>query len=165
MPDELTVLLTTPCEWCSTGLYQRRMAVVAVTLDSLAGATARLCMTCADAIGGDAWRTPVVPVADALPLIEPHDAAIYLATQTWTPARSVPEYPHEYVLLTRSTDPVMHLRTARWIRENGERRQWSPAAGPAAGRRVWCHYWRSGGYEHWTQPSEADPILNRKPAP
>ena len=160
MIEELS-LLVTPCEWCSTGLYQRRMAVVAVRVERAGGATARLCMQCADDIAGDAWRTPIVPVAESLPLIEEAEAAAYLARQKWTVARTAPEYPHEYLLLSRSTDPLLHLRTGRLIRETGERRQWTPTTGPAAGRRVWCHYWRSGAYEHWTQPSAADPIINR----
>jgi hypothetical protein len=158
----LAVLVSAPCEWCSTGLYQRKTAEV-LTATTVGGATARLCGACADAIGTGP-RTPLVPVADTLPLLEPAEAAAYLRRQKWARARTVPEYPHEYLLLNRSTDPLTHLRVVRWIRQTGERRQWAPSDGPAAGKRVWCHYWTAGKYEHWTQPSRTDPILNRKAA-
>ena len=160
---ELAVLAPTACEWCSTGFYQRKMARWQ-TRTKVGGATARLCDDCAEAIG-DGPRARLVPVAEtALPLPTEEAVAAYLAAETWTTARTVPEYPHAYLLLARSSDPLMHLRVVRFIRERGERRQWAPKDGPAAGRRVWCHYWTSGEWEHWTQPSAADPILNRKPA-
>jgi hypothetical protein len=161
-PD-LHVLAPTPCEWCSTGLYQRKMARFQVAT-TVGGATARLCADCAELIG-DGPHALIVPVADSYRQLYDAEAALYLAEQTWTAARTVPEYPHEYLLLTRSTAPLTHLRAVRFIRARGDRRQWAPASGPAAGRKVWCHYWTSGEYLHWTQPSEADPILNRKPAP
>lgn len=164
MPDDVIhVLSTGPCELCSTGLYQRKMAVVQ-TATKVGAATARLCMDCADLIG-TGWRTPLIPVADDLPLLDDADATRYLEAQRWTTARTAPEYPHAYVLLSRSADPLTHLRTVRLIRLEGERRQWTPATGPAAGRKVWCHYWRSGPFEYWTQPSLADPILNRAERP
>ena len=158
----LHVLAPTPCDWCSTGLYQRKMArwMAATTVGA---ATARLCDDCADLIG-DGPRMRLVPVADAYRQLYDAEVGLYLAEQTaWTKARTAPEYPHEYLLVTRSTAPLTHLRTVRFIRANGERRQWAPSSGPAAGRKVWCHYWTSGEYQHWTQPSEADAILNRKP--
>jgi len=164
IPD-LHVLTPTPCEWCSTGFYQRKMAVF-YTETRVGGAVAKLCEACDAAIGRPGTlRARLVPVADAArPLPDEATVAGYLAAETWTNARTVPEYPHAYLLLARSTDPLMHLRVVRFIRERGERRQWAPKDGPAAGRKVWCHYWTSGEWEHWTQPSAADPILNRKPA-
>jgi hypothetical protein len=155
-------MIPTYCELCSSGLYRRKYAAIE-TATTVGTATARLCGQCADLIGTGPRRR-IVPVADTLPLIAEADAAAYLAAQNWTPARTVPEYPHEYVLLARSADPLMHLRVVRFIRDTGDRRQWTPGDGPAAGRKVWCHYWKSGDHEHWTQPSEADPILNRKPS-
>ena len=161
MTEPVAVLVPAPCEWCSTGLYRRKTAEV-LTATTVGGATARLCGACADAIGAGP-RTPIVLVADTLPLLAAAGAASYLAGQEWARARTVPEYPHEYLLLSRSADPLTHLRVVRLIRELGERRKWSPASGPAAGRSVWCCYWRAGKYEHWTQPGRTDPILNRKP--
>jgi hypothetical protein len=155
-------LIPSHCELCSSGLYRRKYATVE-TRTTVGAATARLCGPCADLIG-DGPRRPIVLVADTLPLLADADAAAYLAAQAWTPAKTVPEYPHEYVLLPRSADLLTHLRVVRFIRHHGDRRQWMPGDGPAAGRKVWCHYWRSGEHEHWTQPSLADPILNRKPA-
>ena len=86
------------------------------------------------------------------------EAADWLASQAWTFARSVPGQPHEYLLLRRSADPLMHLRVVRFIRERGERRPW---AVPGGRGRVWCSYWPAGDLEYWTQPRDADPILNR----
>lgn len=99
-----------------------------------------------------------MPVADTLPLPTEGAVAGYLAAEFWTLARTVPEYPHEYLLLTRSNDPLMHLQVVGFIRERGERRQWPPKDGPAAGKRVWCHYWTAGGYLHWTQPALTDHV-------
>lgn len=155
----LAILTPTPCEWCSTGLYQRKLAEI-LTATTVLGATARLCAACADLIGHGP-RVALIPAAELLEQIDTVTAAGYLGGQPWTPARSVPEYPHEYLLLSRSTDPGTHLRVVRLIRGEGERRKWSPPSGPAAGRSVWCHYWRVGTHEYWTQPSLADPIINR----
>jgi hypothetical protein len=159
-PERVVVLLTGWCEWCSTGLYKRRSAELEVFAEF--GAYVRLCRICAEKIPGP--RLPLVPIAATLPMLEPAEVAAYLAAQTWTPAKSVPEYPHSYVLLSRSADPLTHLRVHRFIRAKGERRQWKPATGPAAGSHVWCHYWTAGDYEYWSQPAISDPILNRKPA-
>jgi hypothetical protein len=158
--DEVTGLSPTPCEWCSTGLFQRKMAVV-LTATTVGTATARLCMDCADAIG-EGWRTPIRPVADTLDLLDADAAEAYLTAAEWRNARTVPDHPHAYVLLSRSADPLAHLRVVRFIRETGERRQWSPGDG---GPRVWCHYHRADPWLYWTQPSQADPILNRRAAP
>lgn len=158
-PERLVVLLPMPCEWCSTGLYRRRFAEVEV--ETPFGARARLCRICAEKVGGPSW--PLVPVADTLPALDYAAAAEYLRFAYWTTAKTTPEYPHQYALLTDSQDPLMHLRVVRFIRSNGERRKWAPKSGPAAGRSAWCHYWTVGRYEYWTMPNRADPIVNRKP--
>jgi hypothetical protein len=162
MPVPIPTLIPTPCEWCSTGLFQRRMATWQIELASVGRATARLCDKCADAHDGP--RTPLLPIADILDVPGMADVNRYLAAAQWTDARTVPEYPHAYLLLSRSADPVMHLRAGRWIRQFGARRPWAPGDGPAAGKRVWCSYHDAGEFTYWTQPSPADPILNRRAA-
>lgn len=157
-PDAVVVLLPSPCEWCSTGLYRRRNAEIQATVF---GATARLCATCAKGLG--VTGPPLAYLADTLPMLAVGELALYLQDAAWTTAKTVPEYPHQYLLLSKSPDPLTHLRAVRYIRANGERREWSPTSGPAAGRMVWCHYWASPTHLHWTQPSRHDPILNRKP--
>ena len=73
----------------------------------------------------------------------------YLAAQTWVYARTMPKWPHEYILLKRSTDPWMHLRAVAVIRANGERRRFHA-------------YWQpDDGFEYWTMRS-CDTILNRR---
>jgi hypothetical protein len=153
----IVVMVPRPCEWCSTGLYQRRRAEVQTP--TRAG-LARLCLTCAAAIGAGP-AAPLVPIADELPLIGEDDAAFYVGGHTWTEAKTA-DYPHAYLLLTSSRDPVMHLRVVRFIRETGERRRWAPTSGPAAGRKMTCSYWQCGDFDYWTMPSQFDPILNRK---
>ena len=65
----------------------------------------------------------------------------------------MPRWPHEYVLLRRSTDPDTHLAAVAYIRANGEPRRW--------GRKI-HHYWQPGDdHEYWTM-RESDTILNRR---
>lgn len=44
------------------------------------------------------------------------DARPYIASQEWTFARTMPDRPHWYVLLRRSTDWAEHLRMLLWLR-------------------------------------------------
>ena len=79
----------------------------------------------------------------------------YLAAQTWVYARTMPKWPHEYVLLKRATDPWLHLRVVAYVRQRGEHRYFAPS------RRVHS-YWQAGdGWEYWTMRA-ADTILNRR---
>jgi hypothetical protein len=95
---------------------------------------------------------PLWVAAEMAPLIEPEQAGAYLAAQTWVYARTMPKWPHEYVLLARSSDPWEHLRVVWFIRQTGVKRRF-------AGR---LHsYWQSGGHEYWTMRA-TDTILNRK---
>jgi hypothetical protein len=152
-PKRRIVLVRPPCDWCS-GPYQYRPAQLETGLTIGGDARAVLCDQCAAMIGRGA-RSELVPVADTLDLITPGEAWAYLGSEFWTHARTVPEDPHDYLLLQVSHDPLMHLRVIRFIRETGDRRQW-----PRDKR--WYSYWRSGGYEHWTMPRESDPIINRR---
>jgi hypothetical protein len=114
--------------------------------------TAYLCGDCleAHAIGDaepvlDAARVPPLPTAD--------EARAYLASQTWKFARTMPKWPHEYVLARRSTNLWGHLRTVAFIRAHGEPRKF--------GGRTHC-YWQPGdGREYWTM-RPTDTILNRR---
>jgi len=153
------VLRRPPCDWCSSP-YAPKTATVE-TATGIGGAIARLCAECADLIGAGP-RTPLRDAADMNALPTEAEVAAYLTgEQGWTFARTVPDTPHEYLLLRRSMDPYMHLRVVRFIRERGERRKWT-APNKA---RVECSYWTAGGREHWTMPSESDPILNRRVEP
>jgi hypothetical protein len=152
-----TVLIRPECPWCWSYYKQVQATVEVETID---GATAALCDDCADAIGTGP-RTPLVDVAHARPLLTPGEAAAYLTGATaWRFARSVPDQPHEYLLLARSPDPLLHLRTVRFIRHHGEHRSW---AIPGTRTRLWCYYWTPPGsdLEYWTQPRLLEQILNR----
>jgi hypothetical protein len=111
---------------------------------------ADLCGPHKEAFALDAGPIWVAP--EMAPLIGPDQARAYLAAQTWVFARTMPKWPHEYVLLTRSTDPWAHLLTVALIRQVGVKRRF-------AGR---LHsYWQDGGHEYWTM-RPTDTILNRK---
>ncbi len=152
--DPRIVLARPACEWCSSP-YRFKAATLEVAVP-IGDATARLCDECAGNFDGP--RALLVPAADAAPLITGADAAAYVAAEFWTLARTVPEDPHEYLLLRTSHDPWMHLRVLRFIKMAGERRQWPRD-------RAWYHYWRSGGYEYWGMPRESDTLLNRRVKP
>jgi hypothetical protein len=81
------------------------------------------------------------------------EVAEYLAAQEWTYAKTMPKWPHEYVLWRRSADLHGHLRVVAFIREHGEKRRW----------RGRVHsYWQPGdGWEYWTM-RDFDTILNRR---
>jgi hypothetical protein len=123
-------------------------------------AWAMLCTACRDQIGG----LPVLPLEEVParePLISEQEARDYCAAQRWKFARSMPEWPHEYVLLNpgrqpgHSTDPWMHLRVVAFIRAVGQKRWFAPS------RRLHA-YWQPGdGTEVWTL-RPVDTILNRQ---
>lgn len=75
----------------------------------------------------------------------------YLAGQDFKHARTVPEHPHEYLLVTRSTQPWTHLCVIEWIAEHGRPEQWNPASG--RGRGTTYRYFDAGdGWEYWATP-------------
>jgi hypothetical protein len=47
---------------------------------------------------------------------EDFDPRPYIASQTWVFAKTMPEHPHEYVVISRSTNWRGHLRMLLWIR-------------------------------------------------
>jgi hypothetical protein len=145
------VIARPPCEWCSSP-YRPKTATVE-TATTVGGASARLCDDCADTIG-TGLRVALVDAAKNAPLLTANSAAAYVATETWTYAKSVPNEPHEYLLLARSTDPATHLRVIRYIRETGERRRW-------ARDRRWYHYWPEAGHEYWAM-GDSETMLNRR---
>ena len=124
------------------------------------GGWAHLCTICRDTIGGTRIL-PLEEVAARLPLISEAEARDYCARQRWKPAATMPQWPHEYVLLNpgrqpgHSTDPWTHLRVVAFIRVRGQRRWFAPS------RRTHS-YWQPGdGTEVWTL-RPVDTILNRQ---
>jgi hypothetical protein len=94
-------------------------------------------------------------LADVLGGDPPHDydPTQYIQANQWTYARTMPENPHEYLLIHRSSDWREHLRFVRFIRLHGfqERlgREMYRYSTPGDGWRYWC----SNAYEA---------ILNRR---
>jgi hypothetical protein len=97
----------------------------------------------------------------------------YLAGQDFRRART-PEAPHEYLLLTRSTDPWAHLCVIAWLAVNGTPGRWTVPGGK--GRALTYRYFDAGdGWEYWASPpaafapawkppAAAPTILNRRKA-
>ena len=117
-----------------------------------------LCASCWAQIGIPETGRPLV-LAAALPRL-PGLAHVerYLREAPWVYARTMPQWPHEYVLLRRSPDPWLHLRVLAYIRRHGEQRPWRGRFG-----RELHSYWRSpgDGREYWTL-RPAFTILNRE---
>jgi hypothetical protein len=150
------VLIRPPCDWCSSP-YRPKTATIE-TATTVGGAIARLCADCAEVIG-DPPYTRLLDAAEAVDLITADQAAAYLAAHPWTYAKTVPEDPHEYLLIHRSADPWMHLRVIRYIRETGERRKWRHPRGAGSGTYA---YWAPGdGWEYWPL-GDSETVLNRR---
>jgi hypothetical protein len=117
------------------------------------GLSALVCDDCLPLLGPP---EVVISLTDGggLPLPGAEEVRAYLAAQTWVYAKTMPKWPHEYVLLRRSTDLWGHLRAVAFIRAAGEKRPWRPG-------RIHS-YWQPGdGTEVWTM-REFDTILNRR---
>ena len=52
---------------------------------------------------------------------EEYDPRQYIADQHWIYAKTMPQFPHSYVMLRHSTDWREHLLFLRWIRVWGQR--------------------------------------------
>jgi hypothetical protein len=141
---EPVFLALPPCMVCSDQAATRAAVV--------RGVTALVCGDCLPLLG----PSEVISLTDGggLPLPDAGEVRDYLAAQTWVYAKTMPKWPHEYVLLRRSTDLWGHLRAVAFIRATGEKRPWR------SGR---IHsYWQPGdGTEVWTM-REFDTILNRR---
>jgi hypothetical protein len=139
------VMLTIPrCSLC-TGT-----AVIAATVF---GSPACLCRACA---GRTEHTSPLLLEAAgaAAELPTPEEAAEFLAAQEWTSARTMPQWPHEYVMARKSADTWMALRVIEFIRATGERRRW---------HSEWFWYWAPEGseYEYWAM-NPGETVINRR---
>jgi hypothetical protein len=113
------------------------------------GAAADVCDKCRGVLGaGDA-----APLADAArEARRPNTAQVqrYLAAQPFKTARTVPDHPHQYLLVTASTDPWLHLRVIAYIADRGHEETWRPSPGA---KGTTYTYWRGGdGWEYWASP-------------
>jgi hypothetical protein len=146
-PAPRLVICRPPCMWCTD---KDATQEVFTTL----GCLAELCDEHAEMLRAPRRvGRPIVNAASVGPLLPTEVVAAYLEAQTWTYAKSMPRWPHEYVLLRKSTAPTTHLGAVAFIRAHGEARRW--------GRRM-HHYWQPGdGREYWTM-RDSDTILNRR---
>jgi hypothetical protein len=86
---------------------------------------------------------------------EEYDPRLYIALNTWVFAKTMPETPHEYVMLGKSTDWREHLVFHRWIRVWGTR---------VYRKRFHSYYQEAWVDDHlyWTLPSSNSTIINRR---
>ena len=98
----------------------------------------------------------LVLLADCCPEAdEQFDPVPYIESQTWTFARTVPQRPHEYVHVSKTSDWRMHLKFVRWLRTWGEMERYGNALWPYRTVGEW-RYW-AGSDPNWT-------IINRRRA-
>jgi hypothetical protein len=148
------VMFRPDCGWC------RNEPAVVEGIAALGddGLTAQLCESCWDQIGSGT-PTVLVHAAELYRLPTVTLVKRYLREAAWVYARTMPKWPHEYVLIQRSHDPWLHLRVVAWIRARGEERVWRGRWG----KPELHSYWRNpeDGREYWTlRPAET--ILNRE---
>jgi|SRR5215469_7379599 len=145
-PDVKLVLVIPPCGFC----WDRDATEEVMTQW---GCWASLCMSCARKYRARGSHTRyLAPGAGQEPLPTAEQAGEYVESQEWTFARTMPKWPHEYVLIWKSTDPWMQFRVLAFIRETGERRRWG---------RNWHTYWTWRDHEYWAmRPRET--IINRR---
>jgi hypothetical protein len=70
----------------------------------------------------------------------------YIDGERWVYAKTMPKWPHEYVLLRASSDPWMHLRVLGYMRQHAEWRPWGRHRDPG------LPYWRDRGRDYWSMP-------------
>ncbi len=87
-----------------------------------------------------------------------YDPRPYIAANHWVFARTMPDNPHEYVVIHDSTDPYEHLMFLEWIRSVGDIEHYR-------GRDY--EYVTVDGYRYWAMgPSGPEhTIINRREAP
>jgi len=83
----------------------------------------------------------------------PEDLARFVQTERWTYARTMPKWPHEYLVRER-VDPELFERMVRHIRANGYEGRFYQAP---------ITYFEEGGLVYWTMgaPVEETIIINR----
>jgi hypothetical protein len=107
----------------------------------------------------DAFNVAIAELQRLLPSPpRDYDPRPYIEGNEWTFARTMPENPHEYVVLRKSSDPYEHLRFLAWIRASGNLEHYK-------GRDY--EYVEVDGWRYWAmgtdQPEQT--IINRRVAP
>lgn len=86
-------------------------------------------------------------------MADPFDPRPYIASQAWARAKTVPEFPHEYLPLSRSTDRAGHLAFLKLVRHKGRDERFADY------ERPW-RYLTIDGFDYWVSGPGA--ILNRR---
>ncbi len=145
--DPAIVLVRPACGVCANA--------PATWLAAVHGAAAYLCDGCHAALRCEDSAV-LREAAGEVRLLRTVDVSKYLRTAPFKFARTVPEHPHEYLLLAKSPDLWTHLRVIRFIRERGNPGRWMGTV---------YAYWRGGdGWEYWASPPASSAPGWRAPA-
>lgn len=87
-------------------------------------------------------------------------ARAFIASQTWTFAKTVPETPHEYLMVFTCTDPEGYRWFAALITAEGHDEWWSVEG--VQPRRY--RYLTVDGYDYWHVGHPGNRSLNRRVA-
>jgi hypothetical protein len=133
---------------------------------------ARLLLDCWEVLREDESVSRIQDFADALQLTrdlfpevsESYDPSGYIHANAWTFAKTMPQHPHEYLLIHKSTDWREHMRFLRFIVEHGELERYGGLdyfGVVVDGKR----YWRMSGRWKANGPAALNPdetIINRR---
>jgi hypothetical protein len=110
-----------------------------------------------EAIDEPQYEAAVALLHEVLPADpgESYDPTSYIEAQDWVFAKTMPENPHEYVLIRRSTDWRAHLRFLHWIRVWGEDEVF----------KGWHYQCRTVGEWRYWALGPNDTIINRRRKP
>jgi hypothetical protein len=110
-----------------------------------------------EAIGKQQFEGAMALLRDTLPADpgETYDPTAYIEAQDWVFAKTMPQNPHEYALIRRSTDWREHLRFLHWIRVWGEDEVF---------KGLHYQYRTIGGWRYWALGLN-DTIINRRRDP
>jgi hypothetical protein len=110
-----------------------------------------------EAIGKPQFEGALALLRNVLPADpgESYDPTPYIEAQDWVFAKTMPQNPHEYVLIRRSTDWREHLRFLHWICVWGEDEVFKGSH---------YQYRTAGGWRYWALGPN-DTIINRRRDP
>lgn len=88
----------------------------------------------------------------------PHDwdPRPYIESQSWVFAKTMPQRPHEYVHLSKTTNWRGHMQMNRWLRSYGSLERYAGTKWP---------YKTVGGWRYWAGADPDWTIINRRKEP
>jgi len=87
------------------------------------------------------------------------DPEAFIASQSWTFAKTMPSNPHYYIVRGRGNTSAEFEAFVRFIRVNGEKRVW----GRGRNRKIYIYWQDAQGRRYWTMgwPIPETTVINR----